>query len=427
MVRKLFKKLEGCETVPANRIRWCILAMLFFQTCLSYIDRQTLSVLSPILREEFGMSNTSYSNILNCYFLAFTIMYIVGGRIMDRIGTYLGMALSVAFGATAGVLHSAVGSVGGLAVCRFLKATGEGPVAPGCAKTVAEWFPVKERGFATSVWLMGATIGATVAPVVVVWLYRHFGWRHAFLFTGLAGYLWVLLWVMLKRQWTAVAQPVSERQRQSIGHLFRHRAVWGVMLLRFFLDPVWFFYIFWLPEYLVNGKGLEMLTVGMLAWIPFLAADIGTLAGGSVVSWLQHRGWSINRSHKTVMILSAVMMMAGAAVPALSVTWQYIAAMCVSIIGMQMFGANNHTIPTQLFPSNIVGSVAGVAGCCAGVGSMLLTRFIGVSVDMTKSYTPAFCVVGLFYPLMLLVALGIVGNIKRATLKVEEDAHAAQA
>ena len=404
--------------MPVRGFRWWVLSMLFFQTCLSYIDRQTLSVLSPVLRETFNMSNTSYSNVLNCYFLAFTVMYVAGGRILDRIGTYAGMAFAVLIWATAGSLHALVGSVLGLAACRFLLAIGEGPISPGSAKTVSEWFPARERGFATSVWLMGATIGATVAPVVVVWLYHRFGWRYAFLVTGMLGYVWAALWtITLKRKRpandeTAAMQP----PRPPLRLLFRNRAVWGVMLLRFCLDPVWYFYIFWLPEYLVNGKGLDMKAVGLLAWIPFLAADIGTLVGGSLVSWLQHRGWSVDRSHRTVMVFSAVMMMSGVAVPVLPVTWQYLAAMCVSIIGMQMFGANNHALPTQLFPSNMVGTVAGIAGSCAGIGSMLLTRFIGVSVDLTKSYIPAFCVAGLLYPVLLLAGLVVVGKISRINL-----------
>ena len=394
--------------------RWLILAMLFCVTCIGYLDRQTLSVLAPVLREEFKMSNTDYSTVLNFYFLAFTIMYMVGGRIMDRIGTYAGMAFAVIFWATAGVLHSLVGSVLALAACRFMLAMGEGPIPPGCAKTVSEYFPTKERSFATSVFLTGATVGATLAPVIVVWLYQHWGWRFAFLATGMLGYFWVLLWIGIRRKRVRVSQLDAKLPKQPIRHLFRHRAMWGVMLLRFFLDPVWYFYIFWLPAYLVNDKGMDLGSVAFIAWIPFLAADIGTLAGGSIVSWLQHRRWSINHSHKTVMVISAIMMMSSASVPVLHATWQYITAMCLAIIGMQMFGSNIHALPTTTFPAaKIVGTVAGIAGACAGIGSMLLTRFIGVSVDLTQSYIPAFLVVGVFYPVMALFALRIVGEIKR--------------
>jgi len=400
-----------------------ILVLLFMQTFFSYLDNQVLSVLAPVLRKEFGMDNTAYSNILNAFFLSYTLAYIFGGRVMDKIGARAGMAIAGLCGSTASVLHTLVNSVFGLGFCRFLRASGEGPVPPGCAKTVAEWFPVKERGFATSAWLSGATIGATIAPVVVVWMYERLGWKATFLATGIAGYLWVALWLSLKGKWPAEMLARHKTEHHPIRQLFRQRAIWGVMMLRFFLDPVWFFYIFWLPNYLVDGKGLSVTAAGLLAWIPFLAADFGTLAGGSLASWLQHRGWSVNRSHKCVMTVSAVMMMSSVAVPLLSVTWQYVAAMCVSIIGMQMFGSNNHVVPTQLFPSRIVGTVAGVVGGCAGISSMIFTRFIGVSVDLTGNYLIPFLVSGLFYPVMLLLALVVVGKIERPEAETGASAH----
>jgi len=411
------------DPMRARGVRWLVLALLFCQTFFSYLDNQVLSVLAPVLREEFGMTNTHYSNILNCFFLSYTIMYVVGGRFMDKIGARAGMAIAGLCGSTASLLHALANSVFGLGFCRFLRASGEGPVSPGCAKTVSEWFPVKERGFATSVWLSGATIGATLAPVVVVWMYKLLGWRYTFFATGVAGYVWVALWLSLKKMWPPEMLARRKTEHHAIRHLFRERGLWGVMMLRFFLDPVWFFYIFWLPGYLVDDKGLTVMAAGLLAWIPFLAADVGTLAGGSLASWLQHRGWSVNRSHKSVMAVSAVMMMSSVAVPLLSVTWQYVAAMCVSIIGMQMFGSNNHVVPTQLFPSRIVGTVAGVVGGCAGISSMIFTRFIGVSVDMTGNYLIPFLVSGLFYPVMLLLALVVVGKIERPEAETGASAH----
>ncbi len=396
-----------------HRRRWAVLAMLFCASSISYIDRQTLSVLVPVLRDEFGMSNTDYSNVLNAFFFAFTLMYAVGGRLMDRLGVYLGLMLAVAFWSTAAAMHALAGSALALACYRFLLAVGEAPQPPASAKTVSEWFPSHERGFATSIFLLGATVGATLAPPLVVWLYRHWGWRFAFLATGLLGFVWILAWFRVGRQPGQPTMPRNVRMHP-LRPLLTRRATWGVLSLRFFLDPVWYFYVFWLPEYLVRSKGLSIETVGMLAWTPFLAADVGTFAGGSLASWLQRRGWSINRSHKTVMTLSAILMMASATVPSLNATWQYVSAMCIAIIGMQMFGSNNHTLPTHLFPPGAVGTVAGLAGASAGVGSMLFVRFIGVSVDLTHSYLLVFATAGLFYPLMALASLGLVGRLERA-------------
>lgn len=401
------------QAKPAlDRRRWAVLATLFFASCIGYIDRQTLSVLAPLLRDEFGMSNTEYSNVLNAFLFAFTVMYAVGGRLMDRLGVYRGLLLAVIFRSAAAVMHALANSALALGCFRFLLAAGEAPQPPAYAKTVAEWFPSKERGFATSIFLLGATIGVTVAPPLVVMLNRHGGWRYAFVATGLLGFVWVPFW-----RWLA-----GGRRRGGAGEairmvpirpLLRKRATWGVLSLRFFLDPVWFFYVFWLPEYLVRSKGLDLQTAGMLAWLPFVAADVGTVSGGSIASWLQRRGWSLDRSHKTVMTASAVLMMASAAVPMLQATWQYMAAMSVAIIGMQMFGANNHVLPTHLFPGNAVGTVAGMAGTCAGIGSMIFTRFIGVSVDLTHSYVLAFTTAGLVNPILCLVSLKLAGKVER--------------
>ncbi len=395
------------------RRRWVVLAMLFIASSISYINRQTLSVLAPVLRNEFSMSNTDYSNVLNSFLLAYTLMYAIGGRMIDRLGGYFGLMLAVVFWSAATAAHALAGSVLALACYRFLLGVGEAPQPPACAKMVAEWFPTKERGFATSVYLLGATVGATLAPPLVVWLYRAWNWRFAFVATALLGLVWILFWYPLGRPSSQSGRP-DRAGMHPLRPLLRCRATWGILALRFFLDPVWYFYVFWLPEYLVRSKGLSLEFIGICAWLPFLAADVGTLAGGGLASWLQRRGWSINRSHKSVMTVSAVLMMASTTVPVLAAPWQYILAMCVAIVGMQMFGANNHTLPTHLFPPGAVGTVAGLAGASAGVGSMLFMRFVGVSVDLTHSYLLVFATAGLFYPVMALVSLGLVGRLDRA-------------
>jgi MFS transporter, ACS family, hexuronate transporter len=398
-------------TAVLDRRRWAVLAMLFLAACIGYIDRQTLSVLAPLLRTEFGMSNTDYSNVVNAFLFSFTIMYAVGGRLMDRIGVYRGLLLVVAFRSVAAAAHAFAASAFSLGCFRFLLAMGEAPQPPAYAKTVAEWFPARERGFATSVFLLGATVGVTVAPPLVVFLHRHGGWRYAFVVTGLLGFLWMPLWWLFARGRSAQTTPAAAMV--PFRPLLRRRATWGVLSLRFFLDPVWFFYVFWLPEYLVRSKGLDLYAAGMMAWLPFVAADVGTAAGGSIASWLQRRGWSLDRSHKTVMTVSAILMMASALVPALPAAWQYMAAMSVAIVGMQMFGANNHAIPTHMFPGAAVGTVAGMGGACAGIGSMIFTRFIGVSVDLTHSYVPVFVAAGVVYPIMCLVSLKLVGKVEK--------------
>jgi len=403
-------------TVGISRRRWAVLAMLFAAMAVNYLDRQALSVLAPVLREEFSMSNTDYSNVLNSFLFAFTVFYVIGGRLVDLLGSHRGLVLSVAVWGAAESLHALAGSVRGLALFRFLLGAGEATQPPASSKCVAEWFPPKERGLATSVFLLGAPIGAMITPPLIVWLYRSFGWQYTFLAAGLVGLLWVFPWSRVAGP-RAPECPPSGAGPTPVKFTFRRllalRATWGVLALRFFVDPVWYFYVFWMPEFLVRDKAFSLEMVGLLGWIPFLAAAIGTFGGGSLASWLQQRGWPLDRSHKRVMWLSALLMTVSCFVPFLRTPWQVLAAMSVAIIGMQMFGANNHTLPTHLFPAAAVGTIAGLAGASSGVGSMVFTRFIGVSVDATRSYAPAFLIAGLFYPSMALLSLKLVGKIRR--------------
>jgi len=393
-----------------------VLGMLFAAMAVNYVDRQALSVLAPVLREEFSMSNTDYSNVLNSFLLAFTVFYVIGGRLMDLVGSHRGLALSVAVWAAAESLHALAGSVRGLALFRFLLGAGEAAQPPASSKCVAEWFPPKERGLATSVFLLGAPIGAMIAPPLIVSLYRGVGWRFTFLAAGLLGLLWIFPWLRVGGPREPECSPSGAGAtpvRYPVRELLAVRATWGVIALRFFLDPVWYFYVFWMPEFLVRDKGFSLEMIGLLSWIPFVGAAIGTFGGGSLASWLQHKGWSLDRSHKRVMSLSALLMTISCFVPFLRAPWLVLAAMNVAIIGMQMFGANNHTLPTHLFPAAAVGTVAGLAGASSGVGSMIFTRFIGVSVDATRSYAPTFLIAGLFYPGMALLSLRLVGKIRR--------------
>ncbi len=400
--------------------------MLFLGTAINYIDRQTLSILSPLLRSNFSLTNTDYSNIVNAFLVTYTIMYACGGRIMDWLGTRVGMALHVAWWSIAECLHALSRSGFQLGFSRALLGMGEAGEIPGSEKVIAERFPPSERSLAISIFLLGAMVGATVAPPVVVGMTTLWGWRFAFVATGLLGFGWVIGWLYVSRfpvvksepsnnpltSPPALDPPPTTRRPMPWVRLFTYRATWGVMMSRFFLDATWFFYLFWLPEFLNHQKGLSLEMIGKVAWIPFLASDIGAVAGGASAAFLQKHGWSPDRSHRTMMFLGNCLLFSPLILArtnglAMSLLW-----LSVGTFAIQFVGANVHTVPGQMFESSSVASVGGIAGACGSAGGMLLTRIIGYVVDRTNSYDLCLYLIGSVYPLMAMAAILVMGKVR---------------
>ena len=411
-------------------LRWYIIGLICTLTVINYIDRQTLSVLAPTIREQFGMSNTSYSRVVTMFLLGYTISQAVSGRILDRIGTRTGFMLFVGIWTVASMLHSTARNVYQLGAFRFILGLGEAGNWPGAAKAVAEWFPVRERAFGMAIFNSGASIGAVVAPPVIAYVALTYGWRKAFFIGAGLSTLVMIVWFFFYRV-PSEHPNLSEEERQHIQSdqppadsalaetkrpwlsLFRHRQVWAVVAARFFSDPIWWFLISWLPNYLKSERGFSLALIGMLAWIPFLFADLGNLSGGAVSSLLIRSGWSVDRARKTVLIVSALLvplgvwMVVGAASDALA-----IAGISVIAFGFQSWIVNVHTLPSDCFPRQDVGSVFGIGGTSAGIASMLFTLLVGYIVDRF-SYTPVFIMVGLMGPLAAILLLGIMRKIER--------------
>jgi MFS transporter, ACS family, hexuronate transporter len=392
------------------RLRWFIVSLLFLATVINYVDRQTLSVLAPMLRDQFHMSNTDYSRIVFAFLLAYMIMQSGSGRLMDRLGTRAGMALTVGWWSVAAMLHAAAGSVLSFGVFRFLLGMGEAGNWPGGVKTVSEWFPVKERAFATGFFNSGSTFGAIIAPPLVTWIALHLGWQFAFLMTGALGFLWVVLWIVCYRlphehPWLGererahifAGQPASDREAAPKVRwldLLGYRQVWGLVLARMSADPVWWFYVFWLPEYLKRDRNFSMTMIGYFAWIPFLTADIGCLTGGAISGWLIRRGCAVLKARKIVMSVSAVLMLSG--IPAVLVESP---AAAIALISLATFAYSNWasnvlTLPADIFPKGTVASVSGLSGTGAALGGMLFMLIIGKVVDHF-SYVPVFVAAGI--------------------------------
>jgi len=403
--------------------------MICMLTIINYIDRQTLSVLAPTIREVFHMSNQAYSRVVTSFLLGYTLSQAVSGKLLDRIGTRAGFMLFVGIWTVASMLHSVAGSVMALAGFRFILGVGEAGNWPGAAKAVAEWFPVRERAFAMAIFNNGSTIGAVVAPPLIAWVALTFGWRYAFFIgAGLSAMLMVAWYFYyqtpdkhpslspLEREYIRAGQAadeLGERSRRPWLSLFSYRQTWAVVAARFFTDPIWWFLISWLPNYLKTERGFSLATIGLLAWIPFLFADVGTLTGGAVSSLLIRGGWSVNAARKTVLVISMLLVPIGVAVVVTAHSdTAVIAAISVIAFAFQSWIANIHTIPSDCFPKQDVGAVFGIGGTAAGIASMAFTLLVGYVVDHF-SYTPVYIMVGLMGPIGAAFFLLIMRRIER--------------
>ena len=395
---------------PQSPARWLMIGLAFLATVINYLDRQTLSVAAPVLREEFHMSNVAYSRVVFAFLLAYTIMNGVSGPLLDRLGTRLGYALCMAWWSAAAILHALATGPWSLGLFRFLLGMGEAGNWPGGVKVVAEWFPVRERALASGIFNSGSAVGAIVAPPLVAWIVLEWGWPQAFVLVGISGFLWLLVW------WLVYHTP-AEVQREMAGprisawRLFRTRFVWSFTLSKVFLDPVWYFYIFWFPEYLKRARQFDMASIGKYGWIPFLVAGLGNLLGGWFSAALLRRGVSLTVARKTAVTFFAALMCS--AIPAVLVAdvRLSIALVSVAMVGYTGCSANMLAFPSDVFPKNAVGSVYGLASMGSGFGGMVFTLLTGWVIDR-YSYVPVFFGFGITPLVCAGIIWGLLGPIR---------------
>ncbi|RPI22677.1 MAG: MFS transporter [Acidobacteria bacterium] len=373
--------------------RWFMIGLVFWATVINYLDRQTLSVVAPVLREEFGMSNVTYSRVVFGFLLAYTIMNGVSGPLIDRLGTRLGYALCMLWWSGSAILHAFATGPWTLGLARFSLGMGEAGNWPAGVKVVAEWFPKKERALASGIFNSGSAIGAILAPPLVAWILLQFGWPAAFVAVGVTGFLWLLVW------WPSyhVPGPVAgSKPEETIPtrQLLKKKFVWVFTLSKIFMDPVWYFYIFWFPEYLKSARNFDMASIGKYGWIPFLVAGFGNILGGLLSSALLRRGWPLTAARKSSVTVFAALMTA--AIPAVLVADVRVSIALVSLamIGYTGSLANMMAFPADVFPKTVVGSVYGIASMGAGFGGMLFTLLTGWMVDH-YSYHPVFFMFGI--------------------------------
>ena len=389
--------------VVAN-LRWWIGGLLFASTVINYIDRQTLNVLAPYLKAQYHWTNSDFALIVIGFRLAYAVVQLIGGRLVDVLGTRRGLGLAVAWYSTVAMLTSLANGLGSLFAFRFLLGAGEAANWPGATKAVSEWFPARERGLAVAVFDSGSAIGGAVAPSLVVWLFHAFGtWRPAFLITGALGFIWLAVWMAVYRrpeehpcigdaeramilQMRAGAEETPSPSRVPISTLVRYRQTWGVVLAKAILDPYWFLVADWFALFLDSrGFKLEETLVGF--WIPFVCADVGNFVGGGLSSYFIHRGWTVGASRRIVFLICGPLMLL--LIPAVYTTrlWLLIAEFGLAILGYAACATIFLTLPTDLFASGSVATVSGLAGMVTGFVAIAATYTIGAVTD-TYSFEP---------------------------------------
>ena len=407
-------------------LRWWMVALVFLATLINFIDRLTISVLAPVITTQLGLTNLQFASVATSFLVAYALSQGLSGKLYDRIGTKRGFTISVLIWSIAASAHAFARGLISLSCLRFVLGLGEAGNWPGAAKLIAEWFPARERAFAMGIFNSGVAVGNILAPPLIIFLQIRFGWQTAFLVTGGLGFLWLALWLRFyetPERHTGLGPEeyklIKEGQgqltdRSAIGwiQLLRYRQVWAILLSRFVTDPVWWLYITWLPLYLYNARGFSLKQIGMFAWLPFVAADAGSLGGGWLSGRLIAQGWSTNNARKAVIVLGAVFMSAG--IPAALAANPLVALAFISLVtfGFQSWINNVQTIPSDLFPEQMIASVAGLGGLGAGFGAIIFTLTTGWVVDHF-SYTPILVVASLLPLLGTVILFALGGPIRR--------------
>lgn len=401
--------------------------MLLAATTINYVDRQVLGVLAPLLQDEIGWNEVEYSYIVMAFQAAYAIGLLCAGTVIDRFGTRIGYAIAISVWSIAAMSHAFATGVIGFIAARFALGLGEAGNFPAAIKTVAEWFPQRERALATGIFNSGSNVGAIVAPALVPVIAVTLGWQAAFLFTSVLSAAWLVTWLLWYR--TPDRQPkLSPAERAYIGDepvaaeklpwlgLLRHRQAWAFVAAKFLTDPVWWFFLFWLPKFLNAEYGLTLLGLGLPLIAIYLLADVGSIAGGWIAGRFIKRGWSVNRARKSAMFICALCVVPVIFAAKADNLWLAVALIGLATAGHQGWSANVFTLTSDLFPRRAVGSVVGIGGFAGAVGGMLVASATGLLLQATGSYVPLFIIAGSAYLFALLVVHLLVPRMQPARL-----------
>lgn len=408
--------------------RWVIVSFLFFATTINYIDRQVLGILAPVLQKEIGWSEIEYGYIVTAFQLAYAIGLLFAGRLIDRIGTKLGFAIAIVVWSFAAMGHALAKTVIGFGLARFALGVGEAANFPAAIKATAEWFPKKERALATGIFNSGANVGAVFAPLVVPWLTIEFGWQMAFIVTGALGFIWLVFW-WLEYERPEVSKKLGKPELDYIlsdppepavaqlpwKSLLGYRQTWAFIIGKFLTDPIWWFYLYWLPKFLNTKYDLNIAQLGLPLIVIYMMTTVGSIGGGWLSSRFISRGMAINKARKLVMLICAL-----AIVPIMGAAevdlWVAVGLIALAAAAHQGWSANIFTTASDMFPKNAVGSVVGLGGMAGAVGGMILATTAGYILEFTGSYFILFIISGSAYLLALAIFHWLVPRIEPVTI-----------
>jgi ACS family hexuronate transporter-like MFS transporter len=394
---------------PIGRRRWLICGLLFFATTVNYMDRQVIGLLKPTLQLQFGWTEIGYSNIVLAFQFAYGAGLLFFGKLIDKIGTRKGFSLAVFVWSIAAMAHAAAASVFQFAVARFALGIGEAGSFPACVKAVAEWFPKRQRALATGLFNCGSNIGAIVTPLVVPWLTYRFGWRMAFIATGALGFLWIVCWLAVyyrpeEDKFISSAElayirsdPPEQETNISLRAMITHPQAWAVALGKFFTDPIWFVYLFWMPDFLSRNLGLDLRGMALPLFVIYTGATVGSIAGGWLSSALLKRGWTLNASRKTALLVCALAVTPIMIAAVTKNAWLAVFLIAIAAGAHQGWSANLYTLASDMFPRSAVAAVVGFSTMIGMIGGMLVSKGVGYILQRTGSYVPVFLMAGSAY------------------------------
>ena len=416
-----------------GRYRWVICALLFAATSINYVDRQIIGVLKPTLQLEFGWTESAFGDLVFWFQAAYALGYLGFGRVIDRVGARLGYAAVVILWTAAHIAHAFVSSVGGFIAVRFALGLGESGNFPAGLKAIAEWFPRQERALATGIFVAGSNVGAIITPLLVPFVTYRWGWRAAFIVTGSFSLIWLVLWLRVYRRPQAhpkvsaaelafinsdlpASPDPSAMPKIAWRTLLRIPETWAYALARFLIDPIWWMFLFWLPDFFAKRYNLDLEHFGPPLVVVYLVSDAGGICGGWLSSRLIRRGFTVNRARKLTMLLASVLVMPVTLAMYASNLWLAVAIVGMATAGHQAFSATLFTFPSDVFPRQAVASVVGIGGTAGALGGMLMAKYAGWVLDSMASYTPIFIVAGTVYGAALIVVHALSPRFNSVTL-----------